>query len=95
MKDAAEKYGIELTYSHQETVVQLVILLKYHFVLADKGIKFCWGLEKRFCRNLGIKRKKMKRQFKKCVREAAKFVKKEHAQRFSAKCRRSSLGINL
>ena len=74
--------------------IQLLTSPKYHCELAGEGIEFCWGLQKRFYRNIEIERKKTKKEFEKCVRDAVGFVRNEHVTRFSAKCRRYMMAYN-
>ena len=61
---------------------------KYHCELAGEGVEYVWCLAKKYYLSIGIEEKRTKDKFDKCVREAIKFVGKEHDERFSAKCRR-------
>jgi len=77
-----------------ELDVQLLTSPKYHCELAGEGVEYCWGLSKRFYRSLSLEKKRTKAAFDKCVREAITFVKKEHVERFSGKCRRYMMAYN-
>ena len=74
---------------------QLLTSPKYYCELAGEGIKFCWGLQKRFYQNIPIEKKKTKKEFTKCVRNAVEFVKREHMIRFGGTCRRYMMAHNV
>ena len=74
--------------------MQLLTSPKYHCELAGEGVEYCWGLAKRFYRSVGIEEKRTKEKFQKIVRESIEFVKKEHVEKFSAKCRRYMMAYN-
>jgi len=61
---------------------------KYHCELAGEGVEYCWGMAKRFYRNIPLSDKKTKQQFESCVRKSILYVKIRNVTRFSAKCRR-------
>ena len=61
---------------------------KYHCELAGEGIEFCWGMMKRFYRNIPFESKRTKEGFQESVRLSVLYVKLLSVIRFSAKCRR-------
>ena len=82
------------TKQQNQPSIRLLTSPKYHCELAGEGIEFCWGLQKRFYRNIPIKRKNTKKEFAKCVRDAVEFVRKEHVIRFAGMCRRYMMAYN-
>ena len=67
---------------------------KYHCELAGEGVEYCWGLAKRFYRSKGIEEKRTKERFNRVIRESIQFVRREHVEKFSAKCRRYMIAYN-
>ena len=67
---------------------------KYHCELAGEGVEYAWGLAKRFYQSKTLQEEKTKDKFKEVVRASVEFVKKEHVEQFSAKCRRYMMTYN-
>ena len=88
-KSAMEVLLEDLTNkSANNQTIELLVSPKYHCELAGEGVEYCWGLSKRFFRNKGLETKNTKNKFENVVREAIEYVRKDHVEKFSAKCRR-------
>ena len=66
--------------------IELLVSPKYHCEIAGEGIEFVWGLMKKNLRPLSLK-KKGKATFEKAIEESVRMVTKEHANKFSGRCR--------
>ena len=67
---------------------------KYHCELAGEGVEYCWGLAKRFYKSKGSEEKRKKVRFNFVIRESIQFVRREHVETFSAKCRQYMIVYN-
>ena len=74
--------------------IQLLTSQKYYCKLAGERVKFCWGLQKDVYCNITVDKKKTKKEFDKCVRDAVEFVEQQHVTRFSSKCRHYIITYN-
>ena len=68
--------------------INLLVSPKYHCELAGEGVEYCWGLSKKYFRNEGFEKKNTKSKFEQVVRKAIEYVRKDHVEKFSARCRR-------
>ena len=88
-KSAMEVLLEDLTNkSANNQTIGLLVSPKYHCELAGEGVEYCWGLSKRFIHNKGLEAKNTKKKFEIVVREAIEYVRKDHVEKFAAKCRR-------
>ena len=74
--------------------IKLLVSPKYHCELAGEGVEYAWGLGKKFFRNEGLEKKRTKNKFEQVVRSAIEYVRKDHVEKFSAKCRRYMMAYN-
>ena len=66
--------------------VELLVSPKYHCELAGEGVKYAWGIGKKFFCNERLEKKRTKNKFKQVVRSAIEHVRKDHVEKFSFFC---------
>ena len=72
--------------SSNNQTISLLVSPKYYCEIAGEGIECCWGLSKKFFRNVGIEKKNTKKKFKNIIKAVIEYARQGHVEKFSAKC---------
>ena len=79
------KYSEQKNKGKQD--MSIIVTPKYHPEIAGEGIEYCWGMAKKWYRNIPLEENMTKEKFHESVKSSINQVEVKHARKFSGRAR--------